>query len=643
MNEVILGYLTQCVFAFTTVSIMLFCSESLGYSTIKSLSWLQSRLVTKKKVNKKIVLLFESSLVINIFTGLLVFAMILFYLGVARLYLPILVILVPLIISIILFIFTKAWERWRKLKSLELLNYKPLILGNLLAFAGSFGLFFRPALEFDATWYHLTIPKLFLQAGNIDYVGSFTRYSVHPFINFFWNSWYQAFPVETGIASIAINLFQAVLVFMAIYWIGKILIDSFNFRPILSFLMPLLLVFNISVIDQLGIGYNDLFAYAYGITCFGVLLLLDKQNTISKYDFNAALLIIGTLALTKIFFTAYAFVALLFLVYITYLRSEFETRSQKIFSILLSVLPAILVFGIPWIIRSYYFTGRPLDPIGTPGLSESQLVRVGSSNWADHFLTTFWERLPMSLYGFIFTSFGILFLYGLIAILNQNFNKKYSNLWVLNFASFCTVFIITVILNPRYFFAPAAGLMIAGLLFINELYLDNKVKPLLKFLVVVPPLFTMSVALLYMRHSNHFKLRYLGNDQTLSEHINQRLNYEVWTYYNHPDFSPSDMTKDEKIMVIGLTNMGYVENPILEYRAHPKEFEGIDTAEELIQLARDNDIRFIMSKGAPLDVSCKKRLNIQDPKNCTSENPSIKEVLLVNNVQQYIQWIEIVD
>jgi len=128
----------------------------------------------------------SNNYVIHFFIGIPVLTMIYFTIGTLNILYKELVISIALIFPLLTFFAYKRWGEFSfdgVLSSIK--KNKFIIIGQLIFISLSFIFFFRPALEFDFLWYHITIPKLFLQNHSINGLGGHLRYSLQPVTTYF--------------------------------------------------------------------------------------------------------------------------------------------------------------------------------------------------------------------------------------------------------------------------------------------------------------------------------------------------------------------------------------------------------------------------------------------------------------------------
>ena len=392
--------------------------ESFGFLFLSLVRFLINKFYNNQKSTQNF------TFTLKIITGLLFLGMSFFWLGIFHLYnkdillnFPIIVLAISTISRLIIIIRNfikepigfqiKLWvAKWSEEIKLWITENKYIFGGVSIFTFLTFPAAFRPVIQFDAIWYHLTIPKLFLQAGNIDYNGEFLRYSVHPYLNFFWNSFFLSTYQTTFLQGLAINLFQWILVIIGLFYAFKTLDKLVKFPNWLLLLGPSLIGIVHSVTNAYGAGYNDLYGVFITLFIIPTLFKLQLQKKIKFEEIIWVLLAIITLSLLKIFFALFGALAFIYLIWLI-LKLE-NTNHKNIFRgfklnknfwiqfSIISIASGVL-FIVPWLVRSFLQTGRILDPIGAPGINEDAYNFAGSKTAYNHWSYFVWVRTAKNL------------------------------------------------------------------------------------------------------------------------------------------------------------------------------------------------------------------------------------------------------
>jgi hypothetical protein len=603
----------------------------LNFAIHGDVAYLLINKVTKQNLNL--------NFAIKTYIGSIVVVMILFTIGVARILYPNIVLSYFFGLFGLHFLFRKYWKyfnfAWLKILKKELNNNKWSYLGLASFYLFSTILFLRPIMTFDGLWYHLPIPRFFLQEGNIDYLGVHLRYSVHPYLNFFWNLLPLSLPVTPVIAGIIINVFQQYFLIVSFWYLNQKSSQIFSWNGIVKFIASFSLLIHQAILFSIGGGYNDLYGTGFGIISTIYILTLSKKEKINSVEVATSLLLIIGLFLLKIFFGIFAFI--LFIYACTNLYSKFlnDKTLLKRFSTFFSIgLVLFAIFVLPWIVRSYYFTGRLLDPIGTPGFNEDAYNFAGSISASNHWGNFIWVRFRESLIPIFTHLYSPLMLLGLISPLFKNIREKYLDLWFLGICGFFGVFFISIVAEWRYFLPAVSIIIILGLCVINEIWSKPKLifsKLAITFLPLSMILFLIFAN--FIGKTEYYNNTYLIKRNKLDSLVGSNLVGDFNYYLSENSPKPTNYTKDDLLFIGNIHNMGYIPNPIIEPRTLFKNFQNLNNAKDFFQEIKNRKVKFILIKRSTFANLCK-MIEVKDHQSCdTEKNKYITEVIH-DDVQQ---------
>jgi 4-amino-4-deoxy-L-arabinose transferase-like glycosyltransferase len=196
-----------------------------------------------------------------------------------------------------------------------------------------------PELGFDALWYHLTIPKIWLQNHHIYFIEDARYYySVMPkLVDILY---IPALALGSEITAKLIHFGFGILTLVAVYKLSRTWLDEKY-----SLLACVIFYSNLVVGWQSTTAYIDL-----GRTFFEVLAFLLLVN---KKIFQSAV-VLGLAVATKLL----AFGSLpIFLIIL--IMQKYSWKSLLLFSVIVSIVP------LPWFIFSWVTTGSPVYPFLT--------------------------------------------------------------------------------------------------------------------------------------------------------------------------------------------------------------------------------------------------------------------------------------
>ena len=579
---------------------------------------------------------YKTSLILRILTGMLILGMVYFVLGIAGQFHKETLILATVIFPIFKYVFilgeyiiksvngVKVESKLSPITSIYnqlkdcFIQQKWLLSGLGLFSILSFPAAFRPIIQFDAIWYHLTIPKLFLQVGNIDYNGEFVRYSVHPYLNFFWNSFFLSTPLSPAIQGLAINLFQGILIILGMYFAFSTISKINKIPNWLLILGPSLLGIVNNVTNAYGAGYNDIYGIAIILFLVPFLYKLQTQEKIWLEEIVWAMMGIVCLALLKVFFALFSALIFVYLLWIVYDKKGLNFKKDQRFwlSILGVSLSFGLIFIIPWVIRSYLQTGRILDPIGAPGINEDAYNFAGSGNALTHWTRFVWTRLVKNLALIPTIRYTpLLGLAFLLPIFKSFRTKQYLPIWLLGATGFWLIYFFSIVSEWRYFLPGVYTLLLSLIIFVSDKwsvfsdFFSKKLKFSIKTIQAIIIVFCCALIplnyVLTLKTTDLGKDMYIFQNQSIDQYLQSRVGEWKFGYYPSPlSFKPDQIKSDETILVVSLQGMAYVDQPFISPWINIEDFKNIIDLTELRSYLESKNIKFIMTKNIGFNQFC---------------------------------------
>jgi hypothetical protein len=605
--------------------IFIFILESIGFYFLKLSKTIIDR--TTNKVNNNQHYTFG----LNTLVGGIIWTMILFLLG-----------LLNVIHSNEVFLYSIIFLLIAIIRNiLKFKNEKLTFRFNLLTLSFIFGLVFsyclltfyafKPVTSFDALWYHFPISKAFLMQGNIDYLANTTRYSVHPYMNFFWYLFFFALPkVPIVLKGLSINIFLINLVFISVLEVTNKIRKDFNFGLLFNFLAPIFIACLPLILDMSSWGYNDPFGYCYGIGLFIVIYNIFRTQTISLMDLCCGLLMCCGLFMLKIFFAVLGFIGFIVLV-IKYIELN-RWNKKNIIQIILITLIAFVLYIFPWLLRSYLWTGKILYPIGAPGLVDDAYQFIGAES-ESKFWGIYWNnRFAGSFFGFWLTIFGPLVLTSIISLF-FNIEKWLKELIFVGLFAFYLTYIINIVGEPRYQFATIPFLVIPGLIALHYLYQYSKLSGgMLSVAILI--ILLISPIRTYIT-DDHKKIDDFYNKKTTIKNYMQLRtgDYNINYFRNENTDRPSDLADNEPILVYNLARGGYIDNPIIDIGVHRKYLYDNSNINELNNKIRQLKVKYMLTRLTPTELCLETQT--KDKSSCSSESSWTK---VVYDDQNKVWW-----
>jgi hypothetical protein len=512
---------------------------------------------------------------------------------------------------------TFFWVAYKNI--LQIISKQQFLFSGLGIFSIlSFPAVFRPIIQFDAIWYHLTIPKLFLQVGNINYNGEFVRYSVHPYLNFFWNSFFLSTPLSPAVQGLAINLFQWILIILGMYFAFSTISKINKIPNWLLILGPALLGIVNNVTNAYGAGYNDIYGIAIMLFLVPFLYQLQTQENILLVEIVWVMMSIVCLALLKVFFALFSALIFLYLLWIVYDKKRFNFKKDQQFwlSIMFISIGFVVIFIIPWLIRSYLQTGRILDPIGAPGINEDAYNFAGSGNAITHWTRFVWTRLAKNLALILTIRYTpLLGLAFLLPIFKSFRTKQYLPIWLLGMAGFWGIYFFSIVSEWRYFLPSVYTLLLVLIIFISEKWSDfsefisKKFKLSIKTIQAIIIVFCCTLIplsyILTLKTTDLGKDMYIFQNQSIDQYLQSRVGKWKFGYYPSPlSFKPDQIKSNETILVVSLQGMAYVDQPFISPWINIEDFKNIKDIKQLKAFLESKNIKFVMTKNIGFNQFC---------------------------------------
>jgi len=440
--------------------------------------------------------------------------------------------LISLTILIIFLWKKKIWlwfeEFWEDIKKDRLCLFLTglWILQILVNLVGALG----PELGFDALWYHLTLPKIYLQESRIFFIrGGLFYYSAIPKLTemlYLLSLNFSRF----GILSKLIHFSFGILSSIVLYNLSKrYLKERFSLLVVLFFYTSLI------------VGWESISAYVDLSRTFFELLALDEfliwWRVRQKESLINSAVCLGLAISTKLiaFATLPVFLILIFL------------KSKKIpFSFLFFIFS--LLIPLPWLVFSYLYTGNPVFPIFSHILDEThKIVQFNFLRFfRDFFVLLYRPQDPISP---VFLIFLPLLVWGII-------RGRLKKLYIL--ASYVFLAYIFWYFTPRTGgarfilpYLPAWSLLTVGLISQEPVFFQ-------KFLIFVVALSSLT-NIGYRSLANKKFIPFLIGRESKDQFLEERLNFNFGDFYDLNGEVKKIIGKDDLVLVSGSHNLFYVD------------------------------------------------------------------------------------
>lgn len=337
-----------------------------------------------------------------------------------------------------------------------------LILGGFGVFAVfNFLLLLAPEVGFDALWYHLTLPKIYLATHHVSYLpGGLLYYSVMPRLAEMIYGWGLALDPAGNIPKIIHYLF-------GLAWFGGTYLVGRQFLSRRYALLAALASYATYLVTWLSqTAYIDLIVAFYAaMALWGIFKYLSLSNDVIARSPSISL---GINSATKQSPISFLYLAAIFMGL---------TLSSKLYGLFLfAVVLLILIIKASWrawlkfvgisfvIVFPFYLqaelaTGNPFYPVFSVRDSALEMYTNGYSELRDWYLNLWWKNLPALFWQTLVYRFTPVFSLSLLFFFGKNWRKIILPLLI--FMGFFFFWSLNPVQELRYFMAilPVIGVV----------------------------------------------------------------------------------------------------------------------------------------------------------------------------------------
>lgn len=490
-----------------------------------------------------------------ILTG--VYAYILFGLGLfGLLYLPQIAFSTSIYLGSIFVLFYHQLLKFKRISKLPL-KRKPNKL--IIVFTGLFFLqgcvnltgALSPELSFDALWYHLTLPKLYLINHAVYHIpGGLLYYSDMPKFGELLYTAALAFSNEITVK--VIHFLFGLLSSLALYFVSRK-----YFNPLIALIAVVIFYSNLVVAWESTTAYVDLIRTFFEVMAlWGFLNLLESHE--EKWLYLSAGMVGLAISTKLIALVSLLIFTMLILIYSVRVHEHIAAKIRKLF-IFWSI--AILI-PLPWFIFSYIHTGNPFYPIFSPVFNDvhAKMFDITLLN-PIHLITTFWNVFtkasdPVSPVYLIFLP--------LIISYYLKSKKKIKPVFIYTLLALLFWYITSQVEGSRMLlpYLPAFSLICAGVID----YLMNKktINRLLPVSLILLIILTACISIGYRFLASYKYFPVLLGQQSKHEFLSNNLNFSFGDFYDTDYFFKKHMKSGDMVLLYGFHNLYYVDFPFID-------------------------------------------------------------------------------
>lgn len=380
-----------------------------------------------------------------------------------------------------------------------------------------------PELAFDALWYHLTLPKIYLLNQKIFHIpGGLLYYSDMP--KLVEMLYVAALSLGNEITAKIVHYFFGVLSLISIYLLSK------KYLSQKSALISVLIFYSNPVVAwQSTTAFVDL-----GRTFFEVLALFAFINLLANKQRKWLLLtalMVGLAVATKILAI---FSVIIFSVLLIIFRKSFT-------ELLIFVLIALLV-PLPWFIFSFLNTGNPFYPLFSSIPFPQGFDFISS-------LKAFWHSSdPISPIYIIILP--------LLLILISKLKLPFRAISLYSFLAFVFWISLPPSAGSRFImpYLPAFSILSASVI---DFFPNKMIKKYLILIIILISLITIG----YRSLANFKYVPVILGYETRGSYLAKNLNFSFGDFYDVDGYFEDKIKKEDRVLIIGVHNLYYVNFP----------------------------------------------------------------------------------
>ncbi|MEK7551712.1 MAG: glycosyltransferase family 39 protein [Patescibacteria group bacterium] len=401
---------------------------------------------------------------------------------------------------------------------------------------------FGPEISFDSLWYHLTLPKLYLENQNISHFpGIVLYYSNMP--KLIEMLYVGALSFDTEILAKLIHFIFGLLILVVIYKLSR------KFISVEYSLIAALIFYSNLVVGWLSISsYVDLARTFFEVLSVFAFILFTKNND-RKYLLLSAL-ILGLAITTKLvsIFSLGIFIILFILAYVNN-RETLEKLIKNIFAFIF----VSLCVPAPWFIFSYLNTGNPFYPYFSIPVDGGSFINIPNlislpKDILMVFVNTFDPISPLYL---VFIP--------LLIMLYKKTDIKVKYLFIYSLIAFFLWYLTQYFRGTRFLlpYLPIFSILCA--------YAISMVKEVnFKKYLILLVIFISIVSIGYRGFANAKYIQLFLGSETKNEFLRKNLNFNFGDFYDTDDYFKNNIKRGDKVLLYGFHNLYYVDFPFIE-------------------------------------------------------------------------------
>lgn len=392
-----------------------------------------------------------------------------------------------------------------------------------------------PEISFDALWYHLTLPKLYLENHLIFHIpGGLLYYSDMPKLTEML--YVSALSVSNETLAKFIHFSFGLLTLLAIYKIAR---KSFSQE---TSILACIVFYSSLVVGWESISaYTDLTAAFFTtVAVLGFINWIEKRNT---KNLVMCAILIGFAITSKVVLINLLFILTLLILFIIASKKIMFNKIIKS-SAILWILS--IVIPLPWFIFSYINTGNPFYPLfdlrfnfpfNHDILTGIKLLLISS----DPINPIYVISIPI------------------IIVLYKKYNIRLKVLSVFTLLAIVFWLTTTQIGGTRFLLAylPVFSVLSVSIIHFKP---DSILQRYMIFLIISIALLSVS----YRGIANTKFIPYIFGNESKKEFLTNNLNFSFGDFYDTDDYFKNNIKSSDKILLYGFHNLYYVNFPFID-------------------------------------------------------------------------------
>jgi hypothetical protein len=388
-----------------------------------------------------------------------------------------------------------------------------------------------PELGFDALWYHLTLPKIYLANHFINYIpGGLLYYSAMPKLTEMLYAAGLAFGNE--ISAKFIHFSFGILSLIALYRISR------KFLPKNYSLLVLIIFYS-----NLVVGWMSITAYIdFARTFFEIIALWGFINWAERQEkkwFIVSAVLMGLAISTKLLAIGSLLIFSSLIIYVSFCRKE---KIKTVFIRLVSYWIIGLFIALPWFIFSFIHTGNPVYPFFTNVYRvKPNFYLINPLNLSDPISPLYIIFLPVALllYRKLKLLLKVISLYSFFAII----------VWYITPQTGGGRFILP--------YLPAFSLIsVVTIEMINRI----RLRYILNGIIIFFALFSIS----YRGAANSKYIPVILGKESKSQFLTNHLNFSFGDFYDTEGYFTEQIKQGDRVLLYGFHNLYYVNFPFID-------------------------------------------------------------------------------